>query len=431
MTQWASDIAALRPGSIPGETWRRATGWTSHLGEDFEVNLRGWSARLDGYPDRVVLLGMGGSSAGVGLYAEVLGRERVTILDTSFPDDIVTETFDDCVVVASSKSGTTVETICGLAWALAHGLTAERLVIITDPGTPLEELGRSLGANVFLGDAQTGGRFSAFSAFGLVPLLLMGVSVDDILAWEKPDVTFIELAVSDGLASAALTSSGDGTYVLCSDPLLSFTALWEEQLVAESTGKNGRGFTPVAGPPTPLPSEPLLFIAQRFWWTVGAAAGLGVDPFDQPNVELAKRNVFAILDAGEKAGALPMSVVTPLPANVTLQVFGPLACAADLAAWRSSVVGSGLQRVTAGLGPRFLHSSGQLHKGGPNDATAYIQVVVEPSTEPERIPGRKFSFHDLYRAQADADAAALTAAGRVLHRVWLPVGAPLESITLP
>jgi glucose-6-phosphate isomerase len=422
--QLAERIIERVPGAIPGETWQRATGWVGHLAEDFENRVSSWDDAVADMPRNLIVLGMGGSSAGVGLYAEIFGSAQVTILDTSFPDDIVDVDFSTATVIASSKSGTTVETIWALAWALSNGLTADRLVVITDPGTPLAELGLSLGARTFYGDPHTGGRFSAFSAFGIVPALLMGWTREQILSWKRPSREFAVDSAVDGLRCADGVT--DGTYMLCGDPLASYTALWEEQLVAESTGKLGRGFVPVAGPRTPLPDEPLLFVAQRFWWTVGASAGLDVDPFDQPNVELAKRNVFGLLSRAEPPAQLAGHVDITDASDVTLQMFGPLARSSELAALRDALT-AGRRRVTAGIGPRFLHSSGQLHKGGPS-GSVYVQIVVAPRTEPQRIAGRRFSFHDLVRAQADADAAALVHAGRDVRRVHVSESASLASV---
>ena len=415
---------------IPGATAAKATGWMYHLDDvRFTTLIKNLDQRLPRHKDRTVLLGMGGSSSGGGLYADVKLSSRLTILDTSHPDDITQTDFSSATVIAASKSGGTVETICSLAWALDHGLDVADLVVISDPGTALHELGQSLGAVVIDGDPLTGGRFSAFSAFGVVPALLSGWTATELLDLRRPGATEAITALEDGLrCGAAVDAGAPQPYVLPGDPLLSYTSLWEEQLVAESTGKRGVGIVPLAGPTAPLPHEVLVHCWQRHWWTVGASVGMGVDPFDQPDVEAAKRNVFTLLQPGAEPTAIPAYTSERNANYVTLQVFAPLASAPMVAALRDRLATPN-RLVTAGIGPRFLHSTGQLHKGGPGSIQA-VQVVVEPATEPRRIPGRRYSFHDLIRAQADADALALHAAGRSVERVSLSSLDELASLHL-
>jgi hypothetical protein len=390
----------------------------SHLDSSrFPEYVTHLASRLELRHEHSVLLGMGGSSSGGGMFAEHLAASQLDILDTSYPDDVQGCTFEGTNVIVSSKSGSTIETLSALAWALEHGLAPRDLIVVTDPGTSLETLGRSLGAMVIHGDPATGGRYSAFSAFGLVPALAAGWSLESLLGLPLPSVASARDAFIEGFTHARAWDSGDIlTYRLSGDPLTSFTSLWEEQLVAESTGKSGVGVVPVVGC-SPIASDTLLVHAwSRHWWTVGASTGLGVDPFNQPDVESAKVGVRPRLERRGPAVWPQSTERLDLDAApyVALQVFGSLSLAAQVGQVRDRWARAG-KLVTASIGPRYLHSTGQLHKGGPRGVVA-VQVVVTPTSAPAMVPGQSFSFHDLCMAQAQADAQALIDAGQhVIH----------------
>ncbi|MFI5035280.1 MAG: hypothetical protein ACHQFZ_03640 [Acidimicrobiales bacterium] len=416
----SGDVAArLAQGDATlfvGATATRALGWLDHPQRYLGAWLDEVDERLPRRHERTLLLGMGGSSSPARLYAASRPSSSLVVLDTSNPDTIAATDFAGANVIASSKSGTTVETQTLLAHALAHGLDPTDLVVVTDPGTSLAELAGSSGALVVLGDPHTGGRFSALSPFGLVPALYAGWTPEDLRRELAPN------AVSSDLARAALADathhlsdveSSGAFFALGGDPISDGPTLWLEQLVAETTGKSGRGFIPLAGGAAPAVTpgriQHLHLVAALL------ARGLGVDPFDQPDVDGAKREVFALL-AG---GATWQEPATDLAATrdaldaaryVVLQAFAPLESAIALAALRSRVERR-FGPTTANLGPRYLHSTGQLHKGGP-DGVAAVQVVVRPRSAPRRIAGRHYSFHDLHLAQARGDLRAMLARGR-------------------
>ena len=407
--------AALRRGDaglFVGESAANALGWLHperYLGE--------WLSEIEGklprrHP-RTLLLGMGGSSSPARFYAEASGDGSLAVLDTSNPDTVSSTDFSRANVIASSKSGSTVETQTLLAHALANGLETSDLVIITDPGTALEEMGRFLGALVVTGDPHIGGRFSALSPFGLVPALYAGWSSSS-LAEELGDVVVSDtlVAEADDYARACLEHSpGEATFVeLAGDPVTSGSSLWLEQLLAETTGKSGVGVVPLTGAGGRYRPRDMMR-----WHLVAAllARRLGVDPFNQPNVESAKRDVFALLSRSASRPTSDSSITSELLASAryrTLQVYAPLDASEAVADLRR-VVESRFGPTTANVGPRYLHSTGQLHKGGPAGVVA-VQVIVRPLSTPTRIQGRAYSFHDLHRAQAASDERAMRAVGR-------------------
>ena len=414
-------LLAGDPTLFEGDTAGHALGWLRHperyLGEYLDQVARLIPKRHE----RTLLLGMGGSSSPARLYAEAIETSDLTVLDTSNPDTVSGIDFSHANVVASSKSGTTIETQTLLAHALAHGLEPQDLSVITDPGTSLEELAYSLGAMVFLGDPTTGGRFSAISPFGLIPALYAGWTVDSLrehLAPCRLSTDLVTRAVEDSRVIAERAVDGRGLFSLGGDPITSGGALWLEQLIAETTGKEGRGFVPVLeGPARRYGPSDLMY-----WQLVAAllAFHLGVDPFNQPDVESAKKNVFTLLSAPVVWEAEPVdtSELQAALAGSTynvLQVYAPLEASGDLARLRGEV-SKRFAPTTANLGPRYLHSTGQLHKGGPADVVG-LQVVQRAKSAPQRIEGRRYSFHDLHMAQAQSDLHAMRLAGRPVWRL--------------
>jgi len=366
---------------------------------------------------------MGGSSSPARLYADWRATSSLTVLDTSNPDTISTTDFTHANVIASSKSGGTIETQTLLAHALANGLSPEDLVIVTDPGTTLVELGRSLGALVIEGDPDTGGRFSSVSPFGLVPALYAGWSVEELraeLAACALTESLVEGAVIEANRVASDVVGGEGYFQLGADPIVSGGALWLEQLVAETTGKQDRGFVPVIGP-EPASYRPSMM---QHYHLVAAllARHLGVDPFNQPNVESAKKEVFALLEAPvswvpvEHDTEEMFELLRASSYNV-LQVYAPLETSEELSGLRTRM-NDQYGTTTANLGPRYLHSTGQLHKGGPRGVVG-VQIIQRPKSAPVRISGRQYTFHDLHMAQAQSDYRAMKAARRPVFQLMV------------
>ena len=445
----------------------------------------------------VVLLGIGGSSLAPEVIHATFGRRdgypELIVLDSTHPLAVraVGERVQPgkTLFVLASKSGTTVEPNALFhywwKWAAPTGRPGHWFSAITDPGSPLETLARERGfRHVFHGSPEVGGRYSALSLFGLVPAALAGVDVSsliqdarwmaDVCVAGHPETA--NPALQLGAAIGELARSGRDKLTFLVDPPFGGLPAWLEQLIAESTGKNGTGIVPIADEPE-LPIERYapdrVFVAiqtpaggadrerlsaieaaghpvvrmtldspqnlgQEFyrWELAVAAAGavLGVQPFDQPDVQLAKdmaRRAMADPDAtgADRLRPCPASQAGPAidgwlasarPGNyVALQAFlAPSAeVTAALQALRQELgVRTGLA-TTLGYGPRFLHSTGQLHKGGPNSGL-FLQLIDEPGDD-LRVPDLGFTFGELLRAQAAGDAAALLERGRRVLRVQL------------
>lgn len=434
----------------------------------------------------VVLLGMGGSSLAPEVLAATLGSSgpRLLVLDTTHPDAIgdVSDALDPATTafVVSSKSGGTLETLSLFrhfwAWRRAAGLSpGPGFVAVTDPGSGLARLGVERGfGDVFEADPEVGGRFSALSDFGLVPFALCGGDPRSLLdpaeimeracGREIEPTAHVGLDLGAWLGEAALAGR-DKLTILTSSSLAAFPAWWE-QLAAESTGKEGKGIVPVpathllhpdafgpdrvflvyhlTGDPAPAGLDaleeagfPVRVIHLQRREEIGAemyraefavaAAGavLGVNPFDQPDVEAAKASARELLDGtgAEQVGPFPSmeaALASVRPGSyVALMAFLPMR--PDTVA-ALGVVSDRLTRdlgvpVTVGFGPRFLHSTGQLHKGGPPTCVA-IQVVDDP-TRDLPIPETDLTFGQVIRAQADGDAAVLAGRGVVVARTTM------------
>ena len=408
----AQRILAGDASVIPGESASFRLGWLRHA-DNFDELAEKIQSRISPRYDKTVLLGMGGSAACAGMLLESNRVDSVAILDTSFPDVLYQQSFENVNVVASSKSGGTIETVCALAYALANGLDARDLTIVTDSGTSLEELGLSLGATVIHGDRATGGRFAALSAFGIVPALIAGLLPRQLEEWPISDDVWAE-AFERGYRSVDLAAPAH-VVTLRDDPLVSWAAMWEEQLIAESTGKVGRGVIPVAGSRNDGES-----IQETHARVVGMCVALDVDPFNQPDVERAKQQTFAVLreegvtiDAECESTAEAINILSASSRfPIAVEVFGPPTSnyAEPLRRWRDASR-SATSLPMAGFGPRYLHSTGQLLKGGPAETTL-VQVAVRPTANPQRISGRSYSFHDLVAAQRIGDRRAMKSLGR-------------------
>jgi hypothetical protein len=389
-----------------------------------------------------ILLGMGGSSLAPEVLRRTFAVESFHVLDTTHPAAIrrLEEELDleRTLFLVSSKSGSTIETRSHLDyfWERCGGRGAQ-FAAITDPGSELEQLANERGFRAtFPGEPEIGGRYSALSLFGIVPAALMGVDVERFLQ------TAAEMAVAchedEGNPGLELgLRLGEewqaGRDKVCLDESPTGFGLWAEQLLAESTGKRGKGLVPAPGESPDGPDrqrgevhviDPYDLGAEWYRWEFATAVAghvLGINPFDQPDVQAAKDKTNEVLAAGEPDlsphGSLDELLGQAGPGDyVCVQAFIDPAREDELAPLVERAHGTGCV-VTRGLGPRYLHSTGQLHKGGPNTGL-FIQVVDETGDE-LAIPGRDFGFGRLIRSQAAGDLAALEERGRRAIRLRL------------
>jgi len=500
---WGKDHTVWSLQPVPELTDR--LGWLK-LPESMRTQAEdlarfGQEARAAGFRDAVVL-GMGGSSLAPEVFARtygsVNGYPALSVLDSTHPEAVrsLAARLDPTrtLFVVSSKSGTTTETLSLFRafwqWTAEAG---RRFVAVTDPGTPLEKLARERGFRaVFNAPEDVGGRYSALTNFGLVPAALLGVDVRELLqrARAMAEACTGPAASSNpglvlGAALGELALAGrDKVTFLASREIESFPD-WIEQLVAESTGKIGRGIVPVVGERTGEPgvygqdrffvglflgedkplemrlaaletaghpvarfrlSDPADLGREMFRWemaTAAAGAILGVNPFDQPDVQLAKELATrAMKERSSGAPAAPADEVRasdagPLGSALEHWLAGAgagsyLGVHAYLPADRETTeilhdIQARLRdrtrlATTFGYGPRFLHSTGQLHKGGP-DTGRFLQIVDEPQHDLP-VPEADFTFGTLIRAQADGDRSALEQRGRRVVRVNLGSDVP-------
>jgi len=454
--------------------------------------LRDELAQL-GY-DRVVLCGMGGSSLAPEVICATAGVPLV-VLDSSDPDVVrgALTDLDRTVVVVSSKSGSTVETdsqrrAFEQAFRDAGIDPTTRLVVVTDPGSPLDRQARGAGFRVVNVDPDVGGRYSALTAFGLVPSGLAGADIEALLD-DAEAVADLLAADDDANPALRLGAAMAGTEPL-RDKLVLVDAgtenvgfgAWAEQLIAESTGKDGTGILPVVA----IGDEPadlyddgtvvrlvasdgddvvdevssataasLVTVAGPLgaqlllWEAATAVAGrlLGINPFDQPDVESAKAAARELLDAGISAGEAPAftdgavevralggkwlgeattvdDAVDALLAQldtsngyVAVMAYLDRETDADLEHVARDLFDRTGRPATFGWGPRFLHSTGQYHKGGPATGV-YVQVTTTP-VDDLAVPGRDFTLGQFIAAQAAGDAAVLADHGRPVLRLHL------------
>jgi len=392
--------------------------------------------------DEVVLLGMGGSSLAPEVLRRAFGGERLHVLDTTHPRAIraLLDRLDlgRTLFVAASKSGTTLETRSHVDFFWKRAPHGEQWVAITDPGSPLEELARRRGFRaIFPGEPAVGGRYSALSPFGLVPAALLGVDLERLLARALEMAEACRLDEGNpGLELGLALGTGwrEGRDKVCFPDPHGF-GLWVEQLLAESTGKDGKGLVPAPGESAagddrqahevrlPDPYE----LGQEFfrWEFATAVAGsiLGVNPFDQPDVQSAKDRTERLLASGEEPQVEPSGSLEELCAEARAGDYVAVQAFVEPTAANDRLLADLVQRlrretgcvVTHGYGPRYLHSTGQLHKGGPNTVLA-LQVVDDYGDE-LKIPERPFGFARLIRAQAAGDFEALRERGRRVARV--------------
>jgi transaldolase / glucose-6-phosphate isomerase len=470
------------------------------LAELGEVQAFADGVRDDGIRD-VVLLGMGGSS----LAPEVLrrsfgsqpGRPTLHVLDSTDAATVlaVQQRIDPrkTLFLVSSKSGGTIEPLSLFAHFFSLVEEGKNFAAITDPGSGLEELAHRHGFRaVFAGDPDIGGRYSALSAFGIVPAALIGVDVCGLLggaaqAWSTTLIdgssqTGSELATGGeqagvwlGAALSALARAGRDKLTFVISESLPGLGLWLEQLVAESTGKQGTGILPVAEEPLGEPpsygddrvfayfsdldapsseldarvralgqaGHPLLEIPTRGPGDLGrvfmlaeiavavAGWGLQINPFDQPNVQQAKdatKRVLADYEAEHRLAEVPeaddaalAALLDPAapPAYVALMGYVEPAAEFDaaIAELRTLIRAHGKATTTFGYGPRFLHSTGQFHKGGPK-VGRFLQLLYDGPQDVE-IPGAAYGFQTLKNAEALGDFETLREVGLPAERVHL------------
>ncbi|MFE5671743.1 glucose-6-phosphate isomerase [Agromyces sp. NPDC056523] len=432
--------------------------------------------------DHIVLAGMGGSS----LAPEVItrtARAHLTVLDSTEPAQVgaaLADRLERTALVVSSKSGSTVETdsqrrIYEQAFRDASIDPASRIVVVTDPGSPLDESARAAGYRVFNADPTVGGRYSALTAFGLVPSGLAGVDLDELL--REAEAIELALAVDSeenpglvlGAAIAGAQPRRDKLAIVADGTHIVGFADWAEQLIAESTGKDGTGILPVVlergAPELATIADDVqvvrlvddagtdLFVdthgeirvsgtlgAQLLVWEYATAVAgriLGINPFDQPDVESAKIAARGLLDARPEPA--PAAFVTdgievrgtpdvigaasdltsaievlleevPADGYISVQAYVDRVAHPEFAELRDLLAARSGRPVTFGWGPRFLHSTGQYHKGGPAHG-AFLQLV-QRSTDDLAIPERPFTFGELIAAQASGDASVLAEHGR-------------------
>ncbi|MBI5208938.1 MAG: hypothetical protein HY927_03085 [Elusimicrobia bacterium] len=512
----AKDASLFKADPSHQKIIRNSLGWL-RLPESMAMALgpvRSFAAeaRQEGFK-RAVVLGMGGSSLSCEVFRRCFaagpGCPELRVLDATHPDSVrsIEAELDlkTTLFIVSSKSGSTIEPNCMLEYffskaAKARGSKAPTpFVAITDPGTSLEKLARERRfRKVFLNQPDIGGRYSVLSNFGLVPAALMGIDAGRLLERARRAADDPDQGLRLGAALGVLARQGrDKVTLSLSDGLAAF-GLWIEQLVAESTGKEGRGILPVCEPLEGSCADDRVFVrlslegedrpetrkklsalekaghpvirltladaydlgAQFYRWEIATAAAgflLGVDPFDQPDVQSAKDQTRALL-SGLQKGALPKDSGDLRAGNI------PACCDAGLASLLGSRKGTQLPLgdvlsahfgrlkagdyaailafmeespearrlleslrerlraatpapVTLGFGPRYLHSTGQLYKGGA--PTGVFLVLSQAPAAALPIPGEKFGFDVLCQAQARGDFEAMRRAGRRVLRLDL------------
>ena len=392
--------------------------------------------------DDCVLLGMGGSSLAPEVLRRTFNVESFHVLDTTHPEAIRrlerSVDLEQTLFLVSSKSGSTIETRSHLEyfWQRTGG-SGPQFAAITDPGSELEQLANERGFRAtFAGEAEIGGRYSALSMFGIVPAALMGVDIGRFLQGAAE----MKLACrgddgNPGLELGLRLGEGwkEGRDKVCIDETATGFGLWTEQLLAESTGKEGKGLVPAPGEPPEGKdrqrgeveiTDPYDLAGELYRWEFATAVAghvLAINPFDQPDVQAAKDKTSEVLAEGDPDlsphGSLDELLGQAREGDyVCIQAFVDPAREQDLEPLVARARETGCV-VTSGLGPRYLHSTGQLHKGGPNNGL-FVQVVDETGGELD-IPGRDFGFGRLIRSQAAGDFAALEERGRRAIRIRL------------
>jgi len=526
---WEGDPSLWTEQKVAAREVRQRLGWLFLPQESHELleDLAAFTSEIaDAGFTKVVLLGMGGSSLAADVMHRILGSKRgmeFFILDSTDPASIRYITrrapIDKTLFIVASKSGTTTEPLALMEhfWARAGKrrgqMAGDHFVAITDPGTPLEELARERRfRRVFSSPQNVGGRYSALSIFGLLPATIMGIDANALLQGGKrmakacgPNVEPIRNpGVFLGALLGAAAHQGRDKLTLVADPSLEPLVDWIEQLIAESSGKQGKGLLPVVGePPGPArvygDDRLLVYLRQEgaldrrvrgwirsklpviiletgvdaiglgeafFQWEVATAVVchlIGVNAFDQPDVQRAKDRTAHLIDIYKKRESLPQQTTLWQDQGVT--ILGEASAAISFqnksleealahllgqvgdhealifliylrqygaVIKRMARVRRGirdrLKKATAqGFGPRYLHSTGQIHKGGPNRAI-YLMVTAEPDKD-VIVPDLGFNFSILERAQAIGDFEALQTLGRRVYGIHLESPARFRDLT--
>ena len=394
--------------------------------------------------DAIVLLGMGGSSLAPEVIRRTFRAASLHVLDTTHPRAIrALESkldLERTLFISASKSGSTLETRShtDYFWEKTRH-RGSAFIAVTDPGSELERLAGERGfRRVFAGEPTIGGRYSALSPFGMVPAALLGVDLDRLLANAERMVELCRSGEGNpGYELGRQWGAGweEGRDKICIADTDGGFGLWAEQLLAESTGKHGKGLVPAPGESPDGPdrqyaepriADPYSLGGEFFRWEFAVAvagAYLQINPFDQPDVQAAKDKTNEVLATGKEPDVEPEGSIDSLLAKaherdyVCVQAFIEPSGENDR---RIDDLVLKLRRrtglvVTHGYGPRYLHSTGQLHKGGPNIGL-FLQVVDDPGEELP-IPGRPFGFRRLIRAQAAGDYESLKERGRRVARI--------------
>jgi glucose-6-phosphate isomerase len=497
---WRKDASLWKTDETSHKQIRNALGWLTVPDEMIAVagELVEFAemVRARGFR-HVMVCGMGGSSLCPEVLARAFGRQagfpELLVLDSTDPDVIARFRdqidIDRTLFVIASKSGTTTEpTVFYKYWydevSKRRANPGENFIAITDPGSPLVDTAAELGfQRTFLNQADIGGRYSALSYFGMVPAALMGIDIPKLLERAKeaeqscspvmPAESNVALKLGTILGECA--NAGRDKLTLIIDPQLETLGLWIEQLIAESTGKEGKGILPVTGEPLGEPSvygDDRVFVAisigvipqetnaalgalanaghpivnrqlndvydlgaEFFIWefaTASAGWRLGINPFDQPNVQEAKDATRELLSEFTNSGKLPddQKLADDDAIRSQLETIEP----GDYVAFlnyiedlpeidrkfqeiRAAVRDRTKAATTIGYGPRFLHSTGQLHKGGPNTGVFFQIESHDKNDFP--VPGEPYTFGILKQAQALGDLRALTSRGRRVVRIDL------------
>lgn len=516
----AKRLSQLESDSVPARLLAHDPAlWTTDPAEQAEVKIRlGWlrsiedaRTRLDGYTsfakqvhdegiDRVLVIGMGGSSLTAEVFSSLLAGANIeaklslAILDSTDAQQVklTIEQYppDKSLYILASKSGGTAELMAAFdyVWKLSNG-NGSRFIAITDAGTSLETLAKERGfRKVFNADPNVGGRFAALTDFGLVPAALLGMDLNQLLDNAERVSGSITTVYNSGFVLGALIAesalAGKDKLTIIADAPISALAGWVEQVIAESSGKHGKGILPVA-----LESigSPEVYGADRFFvylrqngefdnniaalkeagfpviefqinspydagaefyrWEIAISIAchiLGINTFDQPDVQDSKLRTIAKIKDFQSTGKLAeVDLVEMQNVKDALKDFlaqsgtgNYIAINAYLPRNKEMVDAIQLIRVairektkcavTAGFGPRFQHSTGQFHKGGPNKGL-FIQVVYDAADDMD-IPTQGLTFGTLIRAQALGDYEALIAAGRKVLRIKLDKPADLNKL---
>jgi transaldolase/glucose-6-phosphate isomerase len=511
----ARRLSQLDQDRMSSRLWGNDAGlWTSDPAGQAEIRERlGWlnsiedaRTRLGGYLsfaseihresiDRVLILGMGGSSLTAEVFSSMLAgagieaKLSLAILDSTDPQQVAQAAFDfpptKSLIIVASKSGGTAEVSAAFDyfWSLSKE-DGSRFIAITDPGTSLESLARERGfRRIFSSDPRVGGRFSAMTDFGLLPAALLGMDLNRLLdgaeRMKKQCLAEVPAARNPGIALGAVIAesalAGRDKLTILSDSAIAPLAGWIEQIIAESSGKDGKGILPIPNEPLDAPDlygKDRLFVYLRqtgeldngiaalrhaefpvielpisgpyqlghefFRWEMAVSTAchiLGVNAFDQPDVQESKNLTKLKISEYRKDGVLKDRDLIRIDdlrteirsflegikrggfAAVNAYLPRNFETTGQLQSLRVAVRERARCAVSVGFGPRFQHSTGQYHKGGPNTGS-FLQLLYDPRPG-EEIPGEGIDFGTLLRAQAVGDYAALISAGRRVLRVVL------------